>query len=386
MRAHHEEVALLRKKPQLLPEVERLQGTAENVSVGRDVGAGAALVREVEGFLKRFVVLPAGALLPVALWTVMTHTYQTFDALPYLALTSPVKRCGKTRLMEVLELLAANARRIVNISEAALFRLIEQASVTLLLDEAEALAGRSERAEAIRALLNSGNRKGSSVPRCVGKSHEVKEFSVFCPKVLAGIGGCPDTIRDRSILLPMQRRKPSEAVERFLHRTVKPSAEALRVRAATFVETHHQKIETAYKGLNLDFLSDRDAEAWEPLFAVLAVADPQRRDELRKCAEKLTAAKAESDEDDSLSLRLLSDVRTVWKPGQRTMLTADILSRLADLEESPWHQEVELNPRKLARMLRSFRVGSQQVRTEKKTGKGYRREDLEPAFSSYLSR
>ena len=60
---------------------------------------GAALVRDIEGFLGRFIVLPAHTALPLALWAVATFTFESFDAFPYLAITSPTKRCGNCSRM-----------------------------------------------------------------------------------------------------------------------------------------------------------------------------------------------------------------------------------------------------------------------------------------------
>ena len=70
-------------------------------------------------------------------------------------------QCGKTRLLEILELVVFNSRRASNISEAALFRVIEKFKPTLMLDEAETLKGKSERAEYLRQILNAGNRQGA---------------------------------------------------------------------------------------------------------------------------------------------------------------------------------------------------------------------------------
>lgn len=63
---------------------------------------GATVIREIERFFSRFVILPAGAKLVVTLWAICTYLYEDFDAFPYLALVSPTKRCGKTRLAELL--------------------------------------------------------------------------------------------------------------------------------------------------------------------------------------------------------------------------------------------------------------------------------------------
>jgi len=381
MSVHSEEIALLREKPELLAEVEALPGSGRAADPN-----GAALLRDIEAFIGSFVILPPGALLPVALWVMATHTHESFDTFPYLALLSPAKRCGKTRLTEVLGLVVRSARQTVNISEAALFRLIEAFSPSLMLDEAEALAGKTDRAEAIRALLNAGNRRGATVPRCVGKNHEVKEFRVYCPKLICGIGACPETIRDRSIVLNMQRKRPSDRVERFIFRSVKPAGEVLQAKLAAWAAEHKSEFEELYSRMDgLRYLGDRDAEAWEPLFVLLAVADPQRLTELKDSAIRLSGSKAAADEDDSLGLRLLADIRDVWRTDSPAMTTADLLSRLGQIEEGPWREEIPLNPRKLSRLLRGFDVAPRTVRTTAGRGKGYVQTEVESAFSRYLS-
>ena len=346
---------------------------------------GAALVRATEAFFARFVVLPPGALLPLSLWTLGTYQFHTFDTYPYLDFQSPEKRCGKTRATEVMEILAANVIRTVGISEAALFRLVAKKKPTLVIDEAEMLSGKSERAEAIRALLNGGNRRDTKVFRCSGTNHEVKEFPIYCPKVLCSIRVCPDTIRDRSIVIPMQRRKPEERVERFISRRIRPEGEQMRTRIEAFIKERQGDITAVYEGLDVEYLEDRDSENWEPLIAILAVADPARLEELKKAAEILTSAKAAADEDESLSLKLLADVRDTWSDGEPTALTVDLIERLKGLEDSPWAQDVELNPRKLAWFLKPFGIESRSVRTSERNAKGYRREELQTAFLRYLA-
>ena len=369
------------ERPKPNGEIEILFDSAQS-----QTNDGTALVRDVEGFLRRFVVLPAHTLLPLALWAIATFTFESFDTFSYLTITSPTKRCGKTRLLECLELLTHEARRAANPSEAALFRMIEKYRPTLLLDEAETLNGRGERAEYLRALLNAGNRRNASVPRCVGQgaNQDVQEFSIYCPKIVAGIGRFPETLTDRAICIPMQRRKDSETLSRFLYRHAEPEGRVLRQASERFVSERAQEIEAAYKSADLPFLPDRDAEAWQPLFALLAILDSGRLGELRKCAENLTRSKSLNAEDDSITQRLLVDLRAVWPDTERHALTTDLLARLKAIEESPWASERELNPRKLARMLRGFGITPATVRADGRTAKGYSREDAEAAFSRYL--
>ena len=181
-----------------------------------------------------------------------------------MLINRPAPRCGKTRLLECLELTVNRPRWASNISEAGLFRLIEKEKPTLLLAEAETLNNKGERAEYLRQILNAGNRRGAKVTRCVGKGTEmdVRDFSVFCPKVFAGIGTFPQTITDRAIVIPMQRRQSTENVERFLYRRAEPDCTPTKDSAKEFMKLRREEIIATYDQTELDFISDRDAEAW----------------------------------------------------------------------------------------------------------------------------
>lgn len=338
-----------------------------------------------EGFIRRFCIVPDAAYLPLATWAVATHVPDAFDAFPYVALLSPAKRCGKTRLLEVLELFCAKPRRVTTVSSASLFRMMEEVP-TLLLDEVEALRNSkpSDTSQAVLAILNAGHRKGATVTRCEPPNWEVRHFPVYGPKVFAAIGGLPDTLTDRSIIIPMQRKTSSQPVDRFLQGRAKADAQSLRELLEEWSKACQESVRTEYEGMNdLTFLSDRDADLWMPLFAVCSVAAPERVQELRQCAEVLSGAKAAGDVEDSLPLKLLADVRKVWTGGSAHMTTETLLKRLKAIAESPW-AGADLNPRGLAKMLRPFGAEPRQVRDGTTTAKGYQRASLQDTFSRYL--
>jgi hypothetical protein len=133
-------------------------------------------------------------------------------------------------------------------SEAVAYRHIEFQQPTLLLDEVDTIFSpkTAERHEGLRALLNAGHRRGAKVPRCIGVSEQIAEFSVFCPKVLAGIGALPDTIADRSIPMRLARKKKDDHLERFQVRKVKDDADALKERIAEFAAAHFDELDGNY--------------------------------------------------------------------------------------------------------------------------------------------
>ena len=78
----------------------------------------------------------------VVLWVVFTHAHDFFVFAPLLVILSPTKRCGKTRLQEVLARLAPRPQTMSGVSPAALARLIEEHRPTILISTRDVWQGR----------------------------------------------------------------------------------------------------------------------------------------------------------------------------------------------------------------------------------------------------
>ena len=263
----------------------------------------------------------------------------------------------------------------------------QAACETCGLDEVEILHGKqkSENTLAVIAILNSGYRAGAVVSRCDGRDFKVTDFPVYCPKVFACIGGMPDTLSDRCIIVRMQKILPTQKVERFSEHRIAPEVAELRQRIESQMIDAGSRIRDAYEALPpLPFLRDRQEEIWQPLFATLSVLDSPRMEELRKCAMTLTAGKVSDDEDGQTNLKLLADIRTVWPKGAANVSTATLVGNLRGLDESPW-EEFELNARRLAHRLRPFEIQARTVRLGSVTAKGYSVDEFLPAFDRYLA-
>lgn len=104
-------------------------------------GDPAGLLDEVVALLRTYVVLPdAAAYDAIALYVAATHAQPAWDSTTRLHLRSPVKRCGKTRLLWLLLRLCHHPLPTTNISVAALVRSINEIDPpTILLDEADAI-------------------------------------------------------------------------------------------------------------------------------------------------------------------------------------------------------------------------------------------------------
>jgi hypothetical protein len=258
---------------------------------------------------------------------------------------------------------------------------------TLLLDEVEGLRnskGSSETQQAIIACLNAGHRKGATVPRCDGKDNQLKFFPVFGPKAFACIGGLPDTLMDRSLVITMQRRGADQPVARFLYSRAEAEGKPIVAAVSQWTRQNAEDVRRTYETQpDLHWLSDRDADLWAPLFAIVATAAPERTAELKQCSIVLSNSKEEDDVESSLALRLLADLRSVWPEDAPYASTATLLEGLLALDEAPW-TDYETNERKVAKWLRPFDVRPRTVRIGGNTPKGYVRVELEPVWRRYV--
>jgi len=355
---------------------------------------GGALLRSLEDHFTRYAVLEMGLPLVLSLWSIATYLFSGFDTFPYLAVTSPTKRCGKSRVGELLEFVSAKPENTVEISPAALFRLVHEKKPTLILEEAENLSGKSDGAEALRAILNAGYRKGKKVRRSAKKNedgnYQVEEYETFCPKAIILIGNLPDTLSDRCIPIRMKRRT-NENLARFRFFTAQKEATQVKDKMAVWAATNVDKVVDYYYKNDLLFISDREAELWLPLFSVLAVADPCRLAELEITAMQLSDAKSAS-EPTELSIKLLADLRQIFAgslDGAQQATSEALLNSLKALEESPWKDYgfgKGLSARKLAELLRPYEIRPQNVRTvtNGKVNKAYKKDSFEDAWERYL--
>jgi hypothetical protein len=228
--------------------------------------AGAALLDEVREFIGRFVAFPSKhALAAVTLWAAHTHLVGRFDSTPRLAVLSAEKQSGKTRVLEVIELTVAGPERLSDTSAAFIFRRVAAGSVTVMLDECDAIWKRGkngdESREALRSVVNAGHRKGATVGRVEmdGKTGKLVRFPVYAPVALAGIGDLPDTILDRAVIVRMRRRAPGEQVTPYRARLAAPEGRALGERLAAWCEAGADRIGDPWPNMP-DGVEDRPAD------------------------------------------------------------------------------------------------------------------------------
>jgi hypothetical protein len=122
----------------------------------------------------------------VALWTLHCYVFDRFTITPRLVLLSPVRGCGKTTLLALLELLVANPDKSDNTTPAAIYHSFTRSVPTLLIDEADNLGLATS--NVLRAVFNAGHRRGGAIKRFI--RGWPRKFPVFAPLALAGMARC----------------------------------------------------------------------------------------------------------------------------------------------------------------------------------------------------
>jgi hypothetical protein len=350
--------------------------------------ASAVLLGELHAALCRYVILPSPqAADAVTLWVAASHAQPAWEHAPRLAVVSPLKRCGKSRLLDVVAETCHHPLITVNATIAAVVRSIGADPPTLLVDEADTLWGSKKQAdnnEDLRGLLNAGHQRNRPMLRWDVTSRTAEQLDTFAMALLAAIGELPDTIMDRAVVIRMRRRAPGERVDPYRTRRDAPPLNQLRDRLAGWAREHLRELHHAAPAMPLE---DRAADTWEPLIALADLAGGDWPTRARAAATVMTAAEAQHEEDTSASVRLLGDLREAFGAAE-ALYSTTILDRLHKLDEAPWADWYghPLRPRELANLLRPYDLRPKSVR-EGGTGrplKGYARADLHDAWRRYL--
>ena len=349
---------------------------------------GDLLLKDVQALLSRFVIYPSEhARIAHVLWIVHAHLMDAWESTPRLAFLSPEPASGKTRALEISELLVPLPVEAVNVSPAYLFRKVgsKDGLPTILYDEIDTVFGpKAKENEEIRGLLNAGHRRGAVAGRCVVKGNivETEEISAYCAVALAGLGWLPDTLLTRSIIIRMRKRKQGEKIEPFRRRVHAREGHALRSRLSCWAANVAAGLTNVWPAMP-EGVEDRNADLWEALLAVADAAGGDWPNAARVAAVALVADA--KDREPSLGIRLLADLRTVFGEAE-AISTERILFALHSLKEAPWNdlKGKPLNERGLATRLRQYEVKPKVVRIGEATPHGYTREALNDAWERYL--
>ncbi|HKD14791.1 MAG TPA: DUF3631 domain-containing protein [Candidatus Angelobacter sp.] len=356
---------------------------------------GADMLASIVSFLRKYLVCDDQQLTVLALWIVQTWCFDAFPSTAYLDVRSPESQSGKSLLLDLLELLCAEPKRINGGSPKTLFGKLgappndadktsgngakkEVPPSTILLDDCQHTFGSSER-QPLLAPFNSGTRR-----RCVYTIGD-DEFSFFYPKAFAGSIPLPRSLAARCIPILLRRKKPSDALARFEYRVVSEEAGKITRQIKQWAEDNLKFFETT--GQNAPdklppYLTAREQDCAEPLLHIANRMGGQWPEKTRAAILALLQVS-----DASIAIELLSDVRLVFafKQNPEYLTTADLKSILTSLEFRPWGGWTHGFNNRLAGLLHPFGIKSRNLKiAQDKVLKGYLFKDFQDAWERYL--
>jgi len=254
---------------------------------------------------------------------------------------SPEPGSGKSRLLEVLDLLVANSSGLLyQPTEAVLFRTAN--GKTQLLDEIDTWPN----GDFLRGVLNAGFHRSGTVVRNERRQDNKWEpvaFPVYAPRAMAGIGSgiLHGTTRDRTFILEMVKQTREERREKFRARKAKPEADQLKGEAEAWVRQNRTCIVTLYDDAEKAFpylthLRDRTIDITEPLAAILEVAydgAPDLADRRLELLEAVALTRKDGEEESADHRRRAAGRECVGVGGQ--MRTRSASDRVRNLPDSP---------------------------------------------------
>jgi Protein of unknown function (DUF3631) len=391
-----------------------VESKAKPVLSSAPAGAVPVIVRplgeildDIVGFLRKWVVFqyPEQAIV-CGLWILHTWLFRAFDYTPYLWIYSADMRSGKSRLLEVLNLLTPNPCLTESGSSAALVRSInEDEPPTMLLDEIDVLYDNRNKGDAeannTKRFLNAGYKRGAKFLRCVGQGANLKpaELPAFCPKGLAGIGQeLPATVQDRSLPIELVRQTREERAERLRDREARKATAGLVSELKELAQ--QEKVIFALQEARPvlpEKLGDRQQDITEPLIAIADYIGGHWPESARAALVKLYGQEEEA----SLGGKLLMAIKGAFdKTDKDKLTTRELLDELVKIEDGPWaamfedalkHDRLQVAASKLARKLRKYKtpegkkLESRSIKIDSDTVlRGYHKEDFLAAWARWL--
>jgi Protein of unknown function (DUF3631) len=273
------------------------------------------------GFLPSFFDVTDDEYIAIALWILHSFFFSQFKISPRLVLTSPVPGCGKSTILDCIELLGATPLKTDGITPAAICDLIDRERRTPLIDEADNLDW--QRDGYLRRVVNSGHSANGKITKLV--QGEWRTFSTFSPLALATLERLPLALIRRSIVIRMAMTTAK------LSRVERHHADFNIVRMDIIDWSQGRELERDPEIPSA--LNNRVGDNWRILVAIADACGPKWGTIVRDAAVRLSSRYSDAD----LKLILLADIKTIFDRDQIDRITAaDLVAALIALDGQPW--------------------------------------------------
>jgi uncharacterized protein DUF3631 len=345
---------------------------------------GDRMLYKLATFFRQYVNAPYEHLWTLALWTLHTHCFTAARTTPYLNICSHERQAGKTRCLEVLNLVAADTWLATGITPSMLVKKILHSRPTVLLDECQTAFGGSDRQ--VRGILVSGSR----VDGCYEAKGGTQTVEVFCPKAFAGMRILPSAIAERSINILLSPNKSDNETRRFVPKIALKDAEAVVADIRKWVDRNLLDLINAKPytyGAFPEKLTRREQDMLEPLLHLIDAIGGNLAPDIQKCLLKCVR----QDSAHAYFVQLLADVRDAFSKSEKPdrIPTTALLDYLNSLQSRPWNKwdnGAPMNAKDLAQMLDPHSIKPGSIRLSPSfTLKSYTAKDFAPLWTHHLT-
>ena len=307
---------------------------------------GEEIFDDIVADLQRYLFISEEEAIKATFWTAHANIFSTFEYSPILVITAPMKNCGKTILLSVLNRMTNHSLHGDNMTPSAFFRLANKGDTSFFFDEADMWFGKkrnSDKENEMTAALNGGRTEDGSFWRNVGdgKGDFVQvPYRTHSAVALAGIQlqtRLHDSTMDRSLVVQMRRAMPNQLDQRFRRRKHLPIFQKHGERLLRWCNDHKEQLKSHEPNIP-DEVDGRDEDKWYSLISVAQLVSPAWGNKLLNILQRQTPPDA-----NDVVIQLLRDCRRLLDGqfnGVKAIRPAELaiaLGGLPDAEDSSWH-------------------------------------------------
>ena len=234
--------------------------------------------RKLKGTWQYFMDLAGnpGAYTFLPLLDTLSYCISLFEYAPYLKYEGE-KGSSKSKGCQLHEFIDFNAFSGVDVTPAVMFRTLQDTSGSFVIDEAETfskLANKSDYELSREAIINAGFKKNGKVSRMEkidGKQTRI-DFRVFGIKIIGGIHGVSETIRDRSYQILLRKTLNKEISKRTPHAD-DPVFQEIRDMLYVMILTHWKEIRDIIQNVEIENRLGLIGREWDKAYPLLVMAE-----------------------------------------------------------------------------------------------------------------
>jgi Protein of unknown function (DUF3631) len=334
--------------------------------------AGQAILDEACAFVERFSVLPSrAAKYFLALFATNCWIYEAFTESARCHISALGYGAGKTRVMKLTLLLCPNPHMMARITGPAIYHIIsERHPAPLALDEADAIFGPGTRAEDVRGILNAGYEYSGTVTRVQGG--EAVTSSVYCPVILAGKGELPRSLKDRSVSVMMEQRRPGQHMDRFIPRMHDGVGRGIGLMLGAWATRIQGPASDILWDDPPEKLADRQVDILTPMYAICQMAGGPWPERFGEIVDVLVLGGVSTDAV-SPATALLAAIHDVWPEGTDRLATHQLADLVAGHESGEFNWPSAKRTSELNARMRGMGISPVPLRINGNVMRGYER-------------